>query len=303
MYNYPPKFVYSRSYFLDIGYHVFPAVKFQMLYKRMLQDRRFHSFGKAFFRSPRRASFGDIALAHKDYYIKDLKNLRKTQRTKNSELPLNHKVINAFRKGTGGTLLAARLAYKHGFAMNLTGGYHHAYPGHAEGFCYINDVAIAARWLQKYRGLKRIAIIDLDIHQGNGIAYAFADDPSVFTFSMHQQNLYPKKEKSTLDIGLEVDTDDATYNNILQQTLHGAVANFRPQFVFYLAGADPYQGDRLGALALTFTGLIERDRLVRDFCYSQNLPVAVVLAGGYAENTRDTVEIHYNTALTFMGKD
>ena len=190
---------------------------------------------------------------------------------------------------------AARLAVEAGLGIHAGGGFHHAFAGHGEGFCLFNDVALAIRMLQRDQRIARAAIVDLDVHHGNGTSMIFERDPSVFTFSMHQQHNYPMfKPRSALDIGLSDRVPDDEYNAKLREALPQVLAS-NPQVIFYLAGADPFEGDQLGGLALTRAGLLERDRIVFDACRSAGLPVVVTLAGGYARRLEDTVAIHRAT--------
>ena len=244
--------------------------------------------------APRRE---DLLLVHTNAYVDDLADARLTPRTLHSELPVNRKVIDAFRLAAGGSVLAARLAAERGVAVHLGGGFHHAFPDHAEGFCYVNDAAVAARASQRDGVAKSVLIVDLDLHQGNGTAAIFRGDDSVFTFSMHQENNYPVKERSDLDIGLADGTADDEYLSLLGESLPGLRERTRPDLVLYLAGADPYENDKLGGLSLTLSGLRERDRLVFDAFAPRGVPVAVLLAGGYARLLADTVAIHATTCL------
>jgi acetoin utilization deacetylase AcuC-like enzyme len=184
--------------------------------------------------------------------------------------------------------------------MNLTGGFHHAFPDHAEGFCYVNDVAVAIRKLQLERRIKRALVVDCDLHQGNGTAYIFRGDPDVFTFSIHQEKLYPVKQRSSLDIGLPNLAGDAEYFGHLERHVPRIMEEFRPDIVFYLAGADPYEGDQLGSLRLTMKGLRRRDELVFKECAGRAVPICVVVAGGYAFHAEDTIQIHCNTCKALM---
>jgi acetoin utilization deacetylase AcuC-like enzyme len=196
----------------------------------------------------------------------------------------------------GGSILTARLALERGVAVHLGGGFHHAFPDHGEGFCLINDVAIAIRAVQRERLVGRAAVVDLDVHHGNGTAAIFRDDPAVLTFSMHQERNYPAlKPPSDLDVGLEDGTGDDAYLALLEKHLPEILARHHPDLVVYLAGADPYESDQLGGLGLTIAGLRRRDELVFERAASARVPVAVCLAGGYAVRTDDTVEIHCNT--------
>ena len=206
-------------------------------------------------------------------------------------------MVEAFWLAAGGSMLAARLAMEDGVGFNVGGGFHHAFPGHGEGFCAINDIAIAVRRLQADGRIKRAMVVDADVHHGNGTAAVFADDPTVFTLSIHQFNNYPsEKPLSSLDIHLADGTGDAEYLHRLGNGYRAALAMFRPELIMYLAGADPYMEDQLGGLSLTFEGLMERDRLVLRTALTQGVPVGIVLAGGYAQSVEDTITIHANTA-------
>ena len=218
------------------------------------------------------------------------------------ELPWSREMVDGFRLMVGGTIAAAESALRNPqftirnphSAIHIGGGLHHAFPSHGEGFCPFNDVAVAARVLQR-RGIERIAIVDLDVHHGNGTAFVFESDPRVFTCSMHQQHNYPMwKPKGTLDIGLADGTHDETYLAELARAMPRVIAH-RPECLFYLAGADPYEDDQLGGLKLTRDGLRRRDRLVIEAARQANVPIVIVLAGGYARRIEDTVAIHAAT--------
>jgi acetoin utilization deacetylase AcuC-like enzyme len=223
-------------------------------------------------------------------------------------------MVEGFRLMVGGTVAAACLASKRGresflhgtvvdpgivkttpgTVCHIGGGLHHAFPNHGEGFCPFNDVAVAVRVLQSL-GVERVAIVDLDVHHGNGTAFIFESDPRIFTFSMHQQHLYPMwKPRGSLDIGLADNTGDARYLDALSAALPQVMAS-DPECVFYLAGADPYEDDQLGGLRLTREGLRARDRLVVDTVGASGVPLVVTLAGGYARRVDDTVAIHAAT--------
>jgi acetoin utilization deacetylase AcuC-like enzyme len=285
------KLVWSPEYDIDLFGHVFPIEKYSLVRQMLLGEGT--AAEPDFVKAPA-ADLEDLLLVHERAYVDDLISLRRTYRTMRSEMALTREIVRAFVVTAGGTMEASRLALEEGAGIHIGGGYHHAYPDHAEGFCYLNDVAIAAKKLKAAGSVERICIVDCDLHQGNGTAFIFAQDPSVFTFSIHQENNYPLKERSDLDIGLPDGADDALYLEEL-----GVVGDIlrrqKPQMVFYLAGADPYMGDMLGGLALTKEGLIKRDRLVFNECKHQDLPICVVLAGGYAEDMQDVVEIHVAT--------
>lgn len=285
-----PVFVYSSGYDMDLGPHVFPSVKFGFLYSRLVENSRFK---KHRFVEPEPLDPSLAALVHTKPYLHDLTTLTMSNRLNRSELPLNREIVDAFFLACGGTLLASQLALENGRGMNLSGGFHHSYHDHAEGFCYLNDAAISIRVLQKERKIQRALVIDLDVHQGNGTAKIFQKDDSIFTFSMHEQNNYPVKEVSDLDIGLETGCRDEEYLTLLSQALHQIRERFKPDIIYYLAGVDPYEHDRLGGLAITRKGMAERDRVVRDFM--PGVPLVTLLAGGYAENTLDTIDLHFQT--------
>ena len=213
------------------------------------------------------------------------------------ELPWSREVVEGFRLMTGGTLRAARLLFegRHAIVIHIGGGFHHAFPGHGEGFCLFNDVAVAIRVLQRDGLAARAAVIDCDVHHGNGTAFIFERDPSVFTFSVHQEHNYPVfKPKGSLDIGLRDGAGDDDYLSALRGALP-QVLDHSPDVAFYLAGADPFRDDQLGGLALTFDGLRERDTLVLEAMVSRGVPVVVTLAGGYARQLSDTVAVHLST--------
>jgi acetoin utilization deacetylase AcuC-like enzyme len=285
-------FAYSDKIYADIGEHVFPIEKYGLVRQRLIDEGVLTSDD---FVEPQIATDEDLLLVHTPGYVRDLRELLWTERTMRSELPLTADIRDSYLLGTGGTILACQKALDCRVAVNLSGGFHHAFPDHAEGFCYTNDVAIGVRRLQRDNNVNRFLIVDCDLHQGNGTAYIFQKDPEVFTFSIHQENNYPIKEKSDLDIGLANRTDDATYLALLREHVPGIIEDFAPEFVIYLAGADPYEKDQLGGLSLTIDGLQQRDEFVMGECVKRNIPVTVLLAGGYAFNTDDTVTIHCST--------
>jgi len=213
--------------------------------------------------------------------------------------PWSERMVERSRRSSGATLAAARQALTRGWAANLAGGTHHAFRDRGEGFCVFNDAAIASRALQAEAGLTRIAVVDCDVHQGNGTASIFAGDDSVFTFSIHGARNFPfAKESSDLDVELADGTGDEEYLWHLERALDETLERSRPQLVFYLAGADPYEGDRLGRLRLTKAGLARRDDMVLRTLASRHIPVAIAMAGGYARDIEDSVDIHANTIRT-----
>jgi acetoin utilization deacetylase AcuC-like enzyme len=293
--------VYSARYQIDIGLHVFPTSKYRLVMARLLESGL---AGPSDLLEPEPATWDELALVHTAEYLSRMRDGSVTaEELAQLELPWSREVVEAFRTMVGGTVMAARIAC--GFdesgirnsklGIHIGGGLHHAFPNHGEGFCPFNDVAVAVRVLQAL-GVQRIAIIDLDVHHGNGTAFVFEADPRVFTFSMHQQHNYPIwKPRGSLDIGLPDGTSDQTFLQHLEQALPAVMAASDPQCVFYLAGADPYEDDQLGGLRLTQHGLRERDRMVIGTVRRAGLPLVITLAGGYARNVDDTVAIHVAT--------
>jgi acetoin utilization deacetylase AcuC-like enzyme len=299
---------------------VFPTLKYRLIRDRLVETG---VFAAADVLEPAPASWSELALVHTPEYLAKLREGAMTDdEIAQLELPWSEQMVEAFRTMVGGTIHAATMACSGGgIAVHIGGGLHHAFPNHGEGFCPFNDVAVAARVLQA-RGTERIAVIDLDVHHGNGTAFIFnprgdpppaargipsaggstaystrdAADRTVFTFSMHQQHNYPIwKPRGSLDIGLADGAGDETFLARLEQALPAVMAS-EPQCVFYLAGADPYEDDQLGGLRLTQDGLRRRDRLVIQTVRAAGLPLVITLAGGYARRIGDTVAIHVATA-------
>jgi acetoin utilization deacetylase AcuC-like enzyme len=275
-----------------LGEHVFPLEKYGLV-RAALEAAGDVSVDEWRVAAP--ATSDELRLVHTAEYLDDLESLRWSERTLHSELPLDELVVALFRGFTGGTIAACRAAVEGGLAVNIGGGLHHAFADHAEGFCYLNDIAVGIRVLQRDGAIARAAVIDCDVHQGNGTARIFAGDDSVFTFSIHQQDLYPAKERSDLDVGLDDPIGDGLYLAALDAALGVVFALGAPDFVVYQAGADPFEGDRLGNLGLTRAGLAERDRRVLVACAERGIPCAITLGGGYAAETEDTVAIHVAT--------
>ncbi len=287
-----PAVVWSPRYACDIGAHVFPITKYGLVHQRLLAEG-WIAPGQTLEPPPPTREL--LAAAHDGGYLDDLDALRWTPRTMRAEMPLTREIVDAFALGASGTTLAAREAMARGVAVHVGGGLHHAYAGHAEGFCYLNDLAVAARAMQREGLASRIAIVDLDVHQGNGTASIFADDPDVFTLSLHQERNYPSpKEPGDLDVGLDDGTDDRSYLAALAPALERVWAH-GPRLVLYQAGADPFEQDVLGGLSLTFAGLEARDRAVIDGCRERGIAVVTTLGGGYARRIEDTVRIHATT--------
>jgi acetoin utilization deacetylase AcuC-like enzyme len=296
------KVVYSARYQIDIGLHVFPTSKYRLVHARLLETGVIQPSDVL---EPWPASWDDLALVHTNEYLSKMRDGTMTDDDiAQLELPWSREMVDGFRVMVGGTVQAAVTACglearglrseARGVAAHIGGGLHHAFANHGEGFCPFNDVAVAVRVLQS-RGLERAAIVDLDVHHGNGTAFIFESDPRVFTFSMHQQHNYPMwKPRGSLDVGLMDGTGDAEYLRQLAEALPEVMAS-NPECVFYLAGADPYEQDQLGGLHLTRDGLRLRDRMVIQQVCTMGLPLVIVLAGGYARRVEDTVAAHVAT--------
>ena len=292
----PFKIIYHPQYDLDLGPHVFPSKKFKMIHDLLLEEG---IADETDFLQPEPAPDEDVLRVHTAPYVQKLKtdSLTLSERMK-LEIPVSEATVKAFWLAAGGSILAGRNALRDGFAANLTGGFHHAYASHGEGFCMLHDVAIAIRSLQSAAAIRTAMVVDTDVHQGNGTASIFGDDPSVFTLSIHQENNYPlPKPPSNEDIGLDDGTGDTKYLDALEKGLLRSLEKMTPDLIFYVGGADPYREDQLGGLALTFEGLQQRDRMIFEHARRRRIPVASTLAGGYARRVADTVQIHVNTIV------
>jgi len=244
-----------------------------------------------------------ILYAHDaSYLIKVLQGSLSPQEQQEIGFPWSTQMVERSRRSAGATLAAAKIALKEGVAANLAGGTHHAYRNKGSGFCVFNDSAIAARALQKeIHPRLKVAIIDLDVHQGNGTASILENDPSIFTFSIHGENNFPiSKEVSDLDIGLPDGTGDEFYLAALHQGLQKLEEQFKPDFIIYLAGADPHEGDRLGKLSITKNGMGQRDECIFQFALDRQIPIAFSMAGGYGKEIQSTVDIHFQTIQTAL---
>jgi acetoin utilization deacetylase AcuC-like enzyme len=321
----PFKLVYSDAYYLPIGAHVFPAEKYRLVRQQLLKSGIAEP---ADFVAPARASDDDVLRVHTPEYVHKLKTgtLSPIEELQ-LEVPYSPALVEAFWLAAGGSIGAAELALRDGVGFNIGGGFHHAFPGHGEGFCMVHDVAIAIRRLQHDGKLQRAMTVDCDVHQGNGTAAIFGaarvqpkhlpswsapifepapppepkEEPaggSVFTISLHQENNYPAwKPPSSIDVNLADGTGDTEYLAWLDNALSSALRQFEPELICYVAGADPYRQDQLGGLGLTIDGLKRRDELVFRVAKTRDIPVMVTLAGGYARNVEDTVTIHCNTVV------
>lgn len=286
---------YSDQYVIPLpSDHRFPMRKYAMLRERV---EILCSLGPWELAASEPASDDDILAVHFAAYLERVKAGALTeQEVRRIGFPWSPNLVERSRRSVGGTLAACRSALYDGVAANLAGGTHHAYPDHGEGYCVFNDVAIAARRMQRERLARRIAILDCDVHQGNGTAAVFAEDTTVFTFSIHGAKNFPfQKENSDLDLALDDNTGDEPYLELLDAALNTAIESSKADLAIYLAGADPYFDDRLGRLALTKKGLKARDQLVFETCRKHGIPLAIVMAGGYARQVEDTVDIHLAT--------
>mgnify|MGYP001107995179 FL=1 len=292
----PFKLIYHEGYDLNFGPHVFPSQKYRLIRDRLLSTG---FAGEDDLLEPDSASEADLLLVHEKDWIDRLKNgTLSFGDIRRLEVPYSRQMVRAFFLAAGGTILAAECALRDGIGFNIGGGFHHAFPGHGEGFCAIHDVAVAIRALQRRGRIRRALVVDCDVHHGNGTAAIFSGDPSVFTLSIHQYNNYPaEKPPSSIDIHLPDGVGDEEYLTRLYAPCEVAVTGFRPEIMFYIAGADPYYQDQLGGLSLTLEGLKERDRMVIELALARGVAVVVTLAGGYAEKLEDTIRIHCNTAV------
>jgi acetoin utilization deacetylase AcuC-like enzyme len=290
--------VYSPKYEITLPGHIWPTLKYRRIAERIVAEQIVEYSSLV---APDPCSWDDLRLVHTDEYVTKVRTGGLSEEEiLTLELPWVPELVEGFRLMTGGTCLAAELAIQDGLVAHLGGGLHHAFSNHGEGFCLFNDVAVAVRRLQLAGQLQRAAIVDCDVHHGNGTAMIFERDPSVFTFSMHQQHNYPLfKPPSDLDIGLADGTGDRDYLDMLVDALP-IIMRSAPQLVVYLAGADPFMGDRLGGLSLSHEGLRARDRAVFQASRKAGAAVVVVLAGGYAVDVEDTVEAHVQTVTEML---
>jgi acetoin utilization deacetylase AcuC-like enzyme len=298
---------YSPYYYADIGEnHVFPIRKFELVRDKLLAEGTLQANEII---EPQPAKIEDVLLVHTDDYITRLRSgTLSRQEVRKLGLPWSQSLVRRSFLAVSGTINAAAEAMNSGVSSNLAGGTHHAFPDRGEGFCVLNDVAVAVRVLQKEQLAKRFLIVDCDVHQGNGTAFIFKTDEDVYTFSMHGAKNYPLfKETSNLDLELPDKSSDAEFLEILNEALPRIFLH-NPDVIFYLGGADPYANDKLGRLNLSIKGLRERDEMVLDFAKTKGVPVVTVMSGGYALDINDTVEIHCNTIravkkVFYGGKD
>ena len=286
-----PGIVHHDGYYADIGMHVFPMRKFRLIRDEIVRrglvpETEIHS--------PTPATQEQVLRVHDRAYVDKLVHgTLSSLEEAILELPYSKGLVDASFLCAGGSILAAWLAVERGIGINLAGGFHHAFADHGEGFCVFNDIAIAIRELQERKTIRRAAVIDVDVHHGNGTAAIFRDDPSVFTFSIHEEDNYPAiKPPSDQDIGLESGADGSVYLAALEHWVPRILERHQPDLVAYVAGADPFEEDQLGRLRLTREDLRARDRLTFDAARSRGIPVVAFLAGGYARRVEDTVSIH-----------
>lgn len=287
------KLFYSDTFVLPLPEgHRFPIAKYAILRERASAEE----LGTLIV--PAAADDRDILRAHTADYLHRIQTGAMSEREmRQIGFPWSPQLVERSRRSVGATIAACRTALSgDGIAASLAGGTHHAFADHGEGYCVFNDSVIAARVMQAEGRVRRVVIIDCDVHQGNGIAAILTGDETIFSFSIHGAKNYPfRKERSNLDIALEDGTSDAAYLAALERGLDQAIEQSRADLAIYLAGADPYEDDRLGRLKVTKTGLLERDRMVLEACRSAGIPVAITMAGGYARNIADTVDIHAST--------
>jgi acetoin utilization deacetylase AcuC-like enzyme len=279
--------------------HSFPKNKYPLLRKRISEQLEHETVEMSI---PEPATDEQILRAHDPEYFQRFVNGELSEKEiRRVGLPWSPQIVQRARYSIGGTIAACRSTFEDGVAVNLGGGTHHAFRDHGQGYCWLNDTVIASRTMQAEGLAGKILIIDCDVHQGNGTAAILKDDTTIFTFSIHGKNNFPyRKEASDLDIELEDKTDDAAYLKALEKGLDESIPKSDADLVIYLAGADPFLDDRFGRLSLTKDGLAQRDALVFKHCRRAGLPVAVTLAGGYAPQVQDTVDINYQTILTAL---
>ncbi|GMR12061.1 MAG: histone deacetylase [Gemmatimonadota bacterium] len=277
--------------------HRFPMAKYSLL------RRRVEDAGLGRLQVPEGADDEMLRLVHDARYVERVRDGHlSADEVRRIGFPWSSGLVERSRRSVGGTVAAARAALTDGVAVNLAGGTHHAFPDRGEGFCVFNDVAVASRVVQEEAAARRIAILDLDVHQGNGTAVIFSDDPSVFTLSVHGRHNFPfRKASSDLDLELQDGAGDEAFLDAVERGVAEALSLAQADLAFYVAGADPFEGDRLGRLAVTKAGLKRRDELVYGRCAGAGVPVAVVMSGGYSQLVSDTVDIHFASVAGASG--
>ncbi len=283
---------YAEGYVVPLPErHPFPMTKFALLHDLLLREGLIQPSEVV---PPRQADWSDLLYVHTPDYLSRLAEGKlDRQEVRKMGFPWSKKLVVRSRLAVQGTINAALMALEDGVAGNLAGGTHHAFPGHGEGFCVLNDVAVAIRVLERARWIRRALVIDLDVHQGNGTAAIFNGDDVAYTLSIHGAKNYPyRKPPSTVDIGLPDATTDSAYLATLTERLPGIIADAMPDIVFYLAGIDVVKGDRFGRLALSEEGLYARDRCVVQAVRDAHLPLTMLLSGGYAHSPAETARLH-----------
>ena len=291
------KVFYTDQYVLPLpDAHTFPMSKYRRLRERVDASGLLRP-GELV--TPPAATDDELELAHsRDYIERASQGLLTKAELNLIGFPWSANLIERSRRSSGATMWACRAALEDGCSVNLAGGTHHAFRDRGEGYCIFNDSVVAARSVQTAGLVRRVVIIDTDVHQGNGTASICEHDPTIYTFSIHSAKNYPiHKERSDLDVEMPDDANDVIYLDALGSALPKVIESARAELVIWVSGADPFEGDRLGRLKLTKAGLAERDRMVFDACRAAGLPIAITMAGGYAENVEDTVDIHWQTVL------
>lgn len=289
------KVAWSEKYILPLPpNHHFPMSKYEVLPQQLMHEGTLSSVN---FFAPAPLQEVEILKTHEAAYWQKLKNLSLTgQEIRRTGFPLTRELVDREIIIAQGTIDCAKFSLQHGIAMNIAGGTHHAFTDRGEGFCLLNDMALAANFLLNNQLVKKILIVDLDVHQGNGTAQIFQHEPRVFTFSVHGANNYPlHKEKSDLDIALPDHTEDNTYLELLDRHLSELLATVQPDFIFYQSGVDVLATDKLGRLALTREGCKQRDKFVLSMAKQSKIPIVVSMGGGYSPDFRDIIEAHANT--------
>ncbi len=297
------RLIYSPLYTIDLS-HKFKTEKFEKTCE-LLIEKKVIKRDKII--EPEMPTEEDLLLAHSTKWVKKLLDMKLTPADQlTAELPVNKDIIFAHLLHCGGTMMACDIALKEGLGLHCGGGAHHAHRDYGAGFCLVNDIAIAAKKALKKNSDKKILVIDLDVHQGDGTAEIMSAEKNVFTFSMHSKDIYPpKKEKSSLDIELESKTNGSVYNSKLKEALKNIFDSFSPNLIFYNAGADVYKEDTLGDLSLSIEDIEDRDKIVFEKAKSSGLPLVLTLSGGYCADINKTVKIHFNTikkAIEIVGR-
>ena len=289
------KIAFNNNYIYPLDEnHRFPMIKYELIPEQLIRENTCTSDN---FFKPNKINDSTVLITHEKEYFKRFTSLKLSQKEiREIGFPLSKELVEREMEIAEGTIRGVHYAIKNRVSMNIAGGTHHAFYDRGEAFCMLNDQAIAANYLLSEKLFKRILIIDLDVHQGNGTASIFKKNPNVFTLSLHGKKNYPfRKEKSDLDIELEDRTDDKEYLKVLRETIPKVINEFEPEFIFYLSGVDVLENDKLGRLGLTINGCKERDRFILDICKKNSIPVQVSMGGGYSVVLKNIIEAHSNT--------